>query len=123
MFKCKEKIASPIFHIFFTPKPKNNHNIRSKEKLKKYFYRKKHIQFNIDYRGPHLWNELSHDNFSKLESLTPLCKKIRDFNTSKFSNFKLTHYVPVFPFFTLRKYHFFGSYKKRTRRVHGPTQN
>ena len=75
MFKCrsllfilfKEKIAPPIFHGLFTSKPENKYNIRSRGKLTEIFYRKKRIQFNIDYRGTHLWNELFHDNFSKLE--------------------------------------------------------
>ena len=33
MFKCKKKIASPIFHNLFMPKPENKHNIRSRGKL------------------------------------------------------------------------------------------
>ena len=63
MFKCKKKIAPPIFHDLFTPKPENKYNSRSKGKLKEPFYRKKLTQFNIEYRGPHLWNELAHQNF------------------------------------------------------------
>ena len=54
MFKCKEKINSPIFRSLLTPKAENKYNIRSREKLTESFYRKKRIQFNIDYRGPHL---------------------------------------------------------------------
>ena len=54
MFKCKKKINSPIFRSFLTAKAENKYNIRSREKLTESFYRKKHAQFNIDYRGPHL---------------------------------------------------------------------
>ena len=41
MFKCKEKIAPPIFHSLFTLKPENKYNIRSRVKLAESFYRKK----------------------------------------------------------------------------------
>ena len=40
MFKCKKKIAPPIFHNLFTPIPENKHNIRSKGKLTMPFCRK-----------------------------------------------------------------------------------
>ena len=79
MFKCKEKIAFPIFHSLFTPKPENKYNIRSRGKLTEPFYRKKRIQCNIDYHGPHLWNELAHDSFSKLDLLPLFLKKIKEF--------------------------------------------
>ena len=79
MFKCKMKIAPPIFHSLFTPKPENKYNSRSKGKLKEPFYRKKLTQFNIDYRGPHLWNELAHENFSKIESIPLFRNKIKEF--------------------------------------------
>ena len=61
MFKCKKKISPPIFHDLFTPKPKCN--IRSRGKLTEPFYRKKRTQFNIDYHGPHLWNELATEQY------------------------------------------------------------
>ena len=51
MFKCKKKIAPPIFHNLFTPIPENKCNIRSRGKLTKPFYKKKRTPFNIDYRG------------------------------------------------------------------------
>ena len=79
MFKCKKKKASPIFHNLFTPKPENKYNIRSRGKLTEPFYRKKRTQFNIDSRGPHLWNELAHDNFCTLNSLPLFRKKIKEF--------------------------------------------
>ena len=79
MFKCKKKIAPPIFHNLFTPKPENKYNIRSRGKLTEPFYRKKRTQFNIDSRGPHLWNELAHDNFCTLNSLPLFRKKIKEF--------------------------------------------
>ena len=63
MFKCKKKIAPPIFPNLFTPILENKYNNPSTGKLTKPFYRKKLTQFNIDYRGAHLWNELAHDNF------------------------------------------------------------
>ena len=63
MFKCKKKIAPPISHNPFTPILENKYNNSSRGKLTKPFYRKKLTQFNIDYRGAHLWNELAHDNF------------------------------------------------------------
>ena len=47
-------------------------------------------------------------------------------NTSNFSNFKLTQYLPNFPFFTLPKHYFkkeMRGYKEGTRRVHRLTQN
>ena len=37
------------------------------------------IEKNINYRGPHLWNELAHDHFSKLDSLPLFHKKIKEF--------------------------------------------
>ena len=40
IFKCKKKIAPPIFYNLFTPIPENKYNIRSREKLTKPFYRK-----------------------------------------------------------------------------------
>ena len=52
MFKCKKKLAPPIFHNLFTPIPENKYKIGSRGKLTKSFYRKKRTQFNIDYRGP-----------------------------------------------------------------------
>ena len=61
------------------PKPENKYNIRSPGKLKESFYRKKSTQFNIDYRGPPLWNELGHDNFRTLDSLPLFRKKIKEF--------------------------------------------
>ena len=79
MFKCKKKIAPPIFHNLFTPKPENKYNIRSRGKLAKPFYRKKRTQFNIDYRSPHLWNELAHDNIRTLDSLPLFRKKMKEF--------------------------------------------
>ena len=79
MFKCKKKITPPIFHNLFMPKPENKYNIRSPGKLKESFYRKKSTQFNIDYRGPPLWNELGHDNFRSLDSLPLFRKKIKEF--------------------------------------------
>ena len=79
MFKCKKKIAPPIFHNLFTPKPENKYNIRSRGKLTEPFYRKKRTQFNIDYRGPHLWNEIAHDNFHALDSLPLFHKKMKEF--------------------------------------------
>ena len=79
MFKCKEKIAPPIFHSLFTTKPENKYNIRSRGELTEPFYRKKRTQFNIDYRGPHLWNGLPHDNFYTLDSLPSFRKKIKEF--------------------------------------------
>ena len=81
MFKCKKKIAPPIFHNLLTPKPENKYNIRSREKLIEPFYRKKRkrTQFNIDYRAPYLWNELAHDNFRMLDSLPLFRKKIKEF--------------------------------------------
>ena len=51
MFKCKKKIAPPIFHNLFIRIPENKYNIRSRGKLTKPFYKKKRTQFNIDYRG------------------------------------------------------------------------
>ena len=69
MFKCKKKIAPPIFHSLFTSKPEYKYNIRSTGKLTEPFYRTKSTQFNIDYRGLHLWNELAHSNFRTLDSL------------------------------------------------------
>ena len=41
MFKCKKKIALPIFHNLFTSKSENKYNIPSRGKLKEPFYRKK----------------------------------------------------------------------------------
>ena len=41
MFKCKEKIARPIFYSLFTPKPESKYNIRSRGKLTEPFHRKK----------------------------------------------------------------------------------
>ena len=79
MFKCKKKIAPPIFHNLFTPIPENEYNIRSRGKLTEPFYRKKRTQFNIDYRGPHLWNEIAHDNFHALDSLPLFHKKMKEF--------------------------------------------
>ena len=77
MFNFKKKIAPPIFHNLFTPKSENKYNIQSRRKLKEPFYRKKKsTQFNIDYHGPHLWNELAHDNFRTLDSLPLFRKKI-----------------------------------------------
>ena len=78
MFKYKDKIAPPIFHGLFTPKPENKHNIRSKGKLTRPFYRKRRTQINVDYLGFHLWNELAHGNFCKLDSLPLFCKKIKE---------------------------------------------
>ena len=79
MFKRKKKIAPPIFHNLFSPKPENKYNIRSRGKLTEPFYRKKCTQFNIDYRGPHLWNKLAHYNFRTLDSLSLFRKKIKEF--------------------------------------------
>ena len=39
MFKYKEKIAPPVFHSLFTPKPENKYNIRSRGKLTEQFCR------------------------------------------------------------------------------------
>ena len=55
MLKYKEKIAPPTFHSLSTLK-------RKEEDLIEPFYRKKRTQFNIDYRGPNLWNKLAHDH-------------------------------------------------------------
>ena len=41
MFKCKKKIAPPVFDHFFTPIPENKYNIGSRGKLKEPFNRKK----------------------------------------------------------------------------------
>ena len=79
MFKYKKKIAPPIFHNLFTPILENKYNIQSRGRLTKPFYRKKRTQFNTDYRGPHLWNELAHDNFCVLDSLALFGKKIEEF--------------------------------------------
>ena len=79
MFKCKKKIAPPIFYNLFTPIPENKNNIRSREKLTKPFYRKKCTQLNIDYCGPHLWNEVAHDKFCKLDSLPLFREKMKEF--------------------------------------------
>ena len=79
MFKCKKKIAPPIFHNLFIRIPENKYNIRSRGKLTKPFNRKKSTQFYIDYRGPHLWNELAHDNFHTLDSLPLFRKKMKEF--------------------------------------------
>ena len=79
MFKCKKKIDPPIFHNLFTPKPENKYNIQPRAKLTEPFYRKKRIQFNIDYRGPYLWNDFAHDNFRTLDSLPLFPKKIKVF--------------------------------------------
>ena len=68
MFKCKETTAPAIFHSLFTPKPEDKHNIWSRGKLAEPFYRKKRMQFKIDYRGLYLWYEIAHHNFSKLQS-------------------------------------------------------
>ena len=78
MLKCKED-SSPIFSWPHYSQPENKYNIRSRGKLKEAFYREKCTQFNIDCRGPHLWNELAHDNFSKLDSLPLFHKKIKEF--------------------------------------------
>ena len=43
MFKCKKKIAPPVFHHFFTPIPENKYNIGSRGKLKEPFNRKKNV--------------------------------------------------------------------------------
>ena len=43
MFKCKKKIACPIFHSLFLPKPENKCNIRSRGKLTEPFYGKKNV--------------------------------------------------------------------------------
>ena len=40
---------------------------------------KKLTQLNFDHRGPHLWNELAHDNFIKLDSLPLFQKQIKEF--------------------------------------------
>ena len=79
MFKCKKKIAPCISHSLFKPISENKYNIRSRGKQTKSFYRKKRTQFNIDYRGSHLWNELAHDNFRTLDSLPSLRKKMKEF--------------------------------------------
>ena len=42
-------------------------------------YRKKFTQFNIDYRGRHLWNELAHDNFRTQNLMSLFLKKIKEF--------------------------------------------
>ena len=55
IFKYKEKIAPPTLHSLSTLK-------RKEEDLIEPFYRKKRTQFNIDYRGPNLWNKLAHDH-------------------------------------------------------------
>ena len=78
MFKCKKKIAPTISHNLFTRKPEKKYNIRSRGKLTEPFYRKKRTQFNIDYRSPHLWSELVHDNFCTLDSLPLPLKKIQE---------------------------------------------
>ena len=79
MFKCKKKIAPPTFQSLFAPKPENKYNIRLRGKLTEPFYRKKRIQLKIDYRGPHLWNELAQDNFLALDSLPLSRKKSKEF--------------------------------------------
>ena len=79
IFKCKKKITPPIFHNLFTPTPENKYNIRSRGKLTGPFYGKKRTQFNIDYCGLHLWNELTHDNFRTLDSLPLFHKKMKEF--------------------------------------------
>ena len=79
LFKCKKKIAPSVFHNLFTPVPENKNNIRFRGKLTKPFHRKKCTQFNIDYRGPHLWNELAHDNFRTLDSLLLFRKTMKEF--------------------------------------------
>ena len=79
MFKCKKKIAPFIFHNLFTPIPENKYHIRSRGKLTTPFYRIKRTQLNIDYRGPHLRNELAHYNFRTLDSLPLFYKKIKEF--------------------------------------------
>ena len=53
--------------------------VRSRGKLKEPFYRKKSTRFSIDYRGPHFWNELAHDNFRTPDSLSLFRKKIKEF--------------------------------------------
>ena len=63
MFKCKKKIAPTISHNLFTRKPEKKYNTRSTGKLTEPFYRKKRTQFNIDYHGPHLWNELATEQY------------------------------------------------------------
>ena len=79
MFKCKKKIAPPIFHNLFTPKLENKYNIQSRGRLAKPFYETKRTQFDTDCRGPHLWNELAHDNFCALDSLPLFGKKMKEF--------------------------------------------
>ena len=97
MFKCKKEDSSlyPTFHSLLRPKPANKYNIQSRGKLTEPFYRKECAQFNIEYCGPHLCNELTHYNFHTLASLPLFCMKIKEFilcliiqnNTSIFSNF------------------------------------
>ena len=97
----KKKIAPPIFQDRFTPRPKNKYNTWSK----------KRTQFKVDYRGPPLWNQLVHDNFSQLESLPLLHKTSKNFywcfmidnNTSNFSNFNKA-LPPSVSFFIFKNY-------------------
>ena len=60
-------------------KPENKYDIRSRVELTETLYRKKCTQFNIDYRGPYLWNEFAHDNFRKLDLLPLFLNKIKEF--------------------------------------------
>ena len=80
MFKCKKKVAPPIFHNFFTSKPENEDNSQSRGKLREPFQRKKRTQFNIDivYRSSHLWNEPTHNNFRSPDSPDYSVRKSRN---------------------------------------------
>ena len=107
----KKKIARPIFRGRFTLRPKNKYSTWSWGKLGEQFYRKKRTQFKVDYRGPPLWNQLVHDNFSQLESLSLLHKTSKNFywcfmidnNTSNFSNFNKA-WPPRVSFFSFKNY-------------------
>ena len=74
-----ERISRPILHGLLTSKSENKYNIWSWEKPAQPFYRKKQTQFNNDYCGPNLLNELAHDNFRKLDALPLFHKKIKEF--------------------------------------------
>ena len=90
MHKCKIGLIPSIFQNIFTLQPVNKYVTRSRPSLIKPLCKTKFEQFNITFRGPHLWNNLI-VNSPKLNNIDhfPLFKmKIKDLllesNTSHF---------------------------------------
>ena len=81
MFKCREGTSPNIFHNLYTIKPRNKYNMRSEMTLVEPLKRTTLGQFDITFRGPHLWNKLLSTNLelTQIENFISFKIKLKEF--------------------------------------------